>query len=299
MKLLVSSLMVLATAAALPFGLTGCAFGKDNSSVNKAQIKENNIVDAVYGPLVGTYTGTLQMPNGPNDVSLVIYILSQPITNTDGTPGIKKVPYAHLRLVSPRVADYYLTLGLSSANTSNFSMTNTTTPQLDDVSSIDAQVNGQNITGIVKAMTGTLGTLNVQLSSRETEANNNGADEDLRERLNRIYNAVAGEYTGDIVNGSNKIPISITLTVFNMANQYPSLSGFYKRLDAPEGVIDLSLNVEYNPNTNPPRITMDGHGSGTYIISITGVLVNDQIVADITSQHVGYMGKMILNKKKK
>lgn len=292
MKLIFSALMTLS--------LMGCAFGKDNSSVNKAQIKENSIIDNTYGPLVGTYSGTMTTSNGPQDVSLAIYILSQPITNTDGTPGVKKVPYAHFKLISPVADDFYLSLGVTGNSSTDFVMTNTNNTRMDQVSTIEARIDGQKITGPVQSLSGTLGYLNLTLSSRQTDAPSNGIDEDRRDRLNRIYHAVAGEYVGQIKSPNPKvkpIPVSIALTVFSTANTMPSLAGYYRRLDAPEGVIDLALNVEYNADTNPPRITMDGKGAGSYALSIDGVILNDQITADITSLHQGYLGQMVLKKK--
>lgn len=279
--------------------LVGCAFGKDNTDTNKAQLRQNQVIDSTYGSLVGTYSGTMNTARGLEQVNLSIYILSDAITNPDGTPGIKRTPMAHFKRISPIADDFYLSPRGYSKEAGTLSLVNINAAGADDVRSMDLSVSGQSLLGFVQTSSGTLGSLNLKLSTNQTDVPGGSAEADRRERLLKLYNSIAGEYVGQInsANNSGAIPISITLSVFNPANSLPSITAFYRRLDAPGGIIDMTMNAEYNTSTNPPRLTMDGSGGGNYILSINAVLINNQIQGDITSKHQGYLGKIILKKK--
>ncbi len=285
----------------------GCAYSKDDTIQDKAQLRQNDLIDSTYGPLVGTYAGTLTTPRSVEDVRMIIYIESDSINNADGTPGTKRVPKAHFSRDFPVVEDYFLDVRNFTKENGSLHFVNpgtiqpggsTPTVGLDQIRSIDVIVSGNNITGQANTSAGRLGDLKLSLSSRQTDEPDNGVSEDRRNRLIRLYQSLAGEYVGAITSGKKTIPISIALTVFTTADSLPSFTGYYKRLDIPSGVVDLSMKVEYNPDTSPPRITMDGQGARFYHVSLNGTLKDDKIVGDFSSAYEGFTGKVTLKKKK-
>lgn len=265
--------------------LAGCGVGKDDSNQNKAQIRQNKLVDDLYGPLIGTYNGKVTGTNhGDEDVQLVIDVIGESTTNPDGTPGTKKVPIAALRRVNPVVADYSLSPSGYRPETGDLTFQFTGTAEL---ASITGKMNGKHYTGVIHGRNSSLGNIDVTWVSADTST-----DDTIKDRLLRAYRAVEGVYVGKIHSASSNkaaIPVEIDLSAVVNGNT-AQLIGFYKRLDVPSGVVDLPLSVSYEPDDNPPQISMNGRGGGKYQIDMNGTLVNHHLEVSVQSLYEGYMG---------
>lgn len=268
--------------------LAGCSMGKDSSDQNTAQIRENKKVTDLYGPLVGTYDGKLfDTDHGDEDVQLVIYLSSQTVTNPDGTPGSKNVPQAYFRRSHPVIADYQMDVSGLTSEQGDFSMRNLGSDA--EVRTIQAHFSANTITGSVLNARGTLGRLELKLTSKDTSSH-----DDYKDRLLTEYEAIEGEYENAGTEGS--MPhMSITLQAV-VNGDTPRLAGQYKNLDVPGGYVDLPLTVTYDPNLSPPSISMNGKGSGRYELNMNGTVIGDEITIDVDSLYQGYLGQTVLKR---
>jgi hypothetical protein len=283
-----------------------CAFKDDNKlEANKNLLRQNSLINQIYGPLEGTYNGTLtsssSSDNTAQDVSLRIKIMNEATTNPDGSPAIKRVPTAFLIRTSPVVDSYSLTVQSYTPETGEL---NLVAQNSNVLKSIDLIVTGERMTGKVYTTSGLIGTIDLSLFSRETDAPSDNNNEEIRNAYLKLYKKVEGRYVGEIVNPNPKIknkPVAIELNIVN-ANT-PFLRGYYSPLDAANAGLNLIMTVDYRPNFNPPRITLDGANTSpgsTYIINIEGIIKNDSvIIADITNVHQGYLGKLTVKKQQK
>ncbi len=277
------------TSLILLIGVTSCAVKNDDNGDSTAQRRQNDKITALYGPLTGKYSGKMTATDhGAEDVDLLIYLASSEATNPDGTPATGRLPIAVFKRNRPVVGDYVFNLTGYTPETGQLDMA-IAKSMTTNLYSIDAQVIGQRIVGRVQTVLGTLGTFDVGLVSKDT-----GSRDDADDRLFRAYQAVEGVYRGWIDNGANSQPkkcVQIDLTAI-MNGRSPMLLGYYRRPDIEGGVIDLSMSVVYRPDKSPPEISLNGHGLGSYILDINGTLVDDQITAQVNSQHEGLLGLM-------
>jgi hypothetical protein len=294
---------------ALAVLMTACAAASDGKTVNAAQIRQNKEIEDTYGSLVGTYSGKLtNTDHGDETIKLVIYITTDAATNPDGTTGSREVPRAVFKRMDPVVSDYSLlaagytrengVLSLvtdGSGNPTPIPGAPPATNPANQIKSVAAFVNGKHITGSVQMLTGTLGNIDLTFESSDT-----GSSNDLKDRLLAAYQAVEGEYTGTISDGSKKpkTPVIIELTAV-VNGDSPMLIGFYKRPDVPGGEIDLALTVSYRPDQSPAQITMNGKGGGKYAINMDGTLVNHVISVSFNSLFQGYLGVLTAKRTKK
>ncbi len=283
--------LIFVMSAAL--ALNGCSLGKDSSSKNAAQIRQNKEVHDLYDSLVGTYEGKVTgTTHGDEVVELIFYIDSVAATNPDGTPGSKDVPMAYFRRSSPVIADYTMDASGYLREEGNITFRNLGTEAA--VRAIRGIVRFPNITGQVITSNGTLGDISLTWKTRDTSSRN-----DLKDRLLRQYQAVEGDYYGTFQTKDKELAKRRMLIQLSavVSGDTPKLIGLYKRLDIPEGTVDLALTVSYRPDLSPAQITMNGKGSGKYELNMDGTLVDDTMTIDIYSLFEGNLGTAILIRK--
>lgn len=272
--------------------LTACSASGDAKDRNTAQIKQNKEVQDTYGAITGTYDGKLTHTNhGDENIQLVIYITSEAVTNPDGTTGSRKVPRAFFKRLSPVVADYSLLAGGYTRENGLLSLVND--GQTKDIKSIDARVQGHHLVGSVQTYSGTLGDLDLTFTSPDTSFK-----DDYKDRLLHAYEAIQGEYDGQIVSPDKSkpnIPVIISLQAV-VSGDTPMVIGYYRRPDVPDGVIDLALTVTYRADQSPAEITMNGKGGGRYELNMDGTLVNDTLRVTVQSLYQGYLGTLVAHK---
>jgi hypothetical protein len=255
-------------------------------------MNQNKAVNELYGPLTGTYKGTLHNYKiGDEDVRLVIYISNVAVTNPDGTPGSKDVPLATLYRDDPVIGDYAMDVKGFQAETGNLSFG--TLGNDTAVRTISAHIAGGKITGTVNDSASTIGTLELNFISKDT-----GSRDDIEERLRRRFQALQGIYTGEIPNQDPKLVHHLSVSLTAVVNgSSVKLNGYYKNLDVPSGVVDLPLTVDYRWDVTPPAITMVGRGNLKYELDFTGTVENDIMVVDVNSPFMqGFLGTATLKK---
>ncbi len=266
--------------------VVGCGVGSEDTTPNKAQLRQNKLVEELYGPLVGTYGCTITETDHTNEKArLIISITTVAVTNPDGTPGSKKSPLAIFQRIAPVVADYALFPSGYSRETATLNLSSN---DKSDIESIQGQMVDRKYTGtIFSVLDGEIGKLTCQWETKDT-----GLKDTLRDRLFKAYRSVEGSYRGTIFHFNDpkkNIPVRIDLTALESSNKQPYLAGFYDRLDHNDA--DLGLDVTYRPNESPPQITFEGTGLMNYRINFSGTLEDGQIQATVTTKKDGYYGK--------
>ncbi len=306
MKSLALSLLALS----LPFMLTGCAFDKSNGlEVNKNLLRQNELINNTYGPLVGTYSGDMKVNGSTGEtlqaVTLKILITDETISNPDGSPAIKRTPIAYFKRTAPVIDFYTLTVRAYTPETGKLSFLNSREGKagselgVNEIKSMELNVfsSGPEIQlqGRVLTPSGVIGNVELKRTDLETEAPSDGSGEDVRNSYVELFKKVEGRYVGEIDDKNPKTknkPVAVELRTVNAP--IPYLRGFYSPLDTPRAGLDLTMKVDYNPNVVPARITLDGSCANigcTYIVNINGILENENtIIADITNVHQGYLG---------
>lgn len=287
----------LATLAVASLMASSCAFSEPSDADNSQQQKYNRIIEKTYGTLVGTYDGYLRVAvkdSGAADpaVRLIIFMATESMTNPDGTPGTRKVPLAFLRLQSNwieyhnlRVQGYDEGDGSFSLQVINGSNQPNRGVRPDDLDSASLRRDGEKYVGPLRTASGVIGNLEISLTNRDTTIPRETEDEAAESR--RIYlEQVAGLYTGVLQSQEGEKPISIELSlaqesISGVTNYY--LTGFYKRLDVPSGVVDLYLDVTLFLREVPSRFVMNGQGGGAYRISIEATLQQGVLSGRLTS----------------
>lgn len=316
MRFLILNLLPLLLALAL----TSCAFNKDNGlEVNKNLLRQNQIIDETYGPLVGTYTGIMKANRSAGeavdqDVNLKILIADETISNPDGSPAIKRTPIAYFRRSLPVIDVYTLTARAYTPETGALSFLNSREGKKDnelgvnEIKSMELKVTSVDgdykFSGRVLTLPGVIGYVELIRLTTQTDAPSDGSGEDIRNSYIDLFKKVEGRYVGEIDDKNPKIknkPVAIELRIVNAPT--PFLRGYYSPLDTPRAGLDLTMKVDYNPNAVPPRITLDGACTNpgcTYIVNINGRLENENtIIADITNVHQGYLGELTVKKQQK
>lgn len=284
--------LILAVAA---LALSACSLGKDSSESNSAQVRQNKQVHELYDGLVGTYEGIIRNTNhGDERVQLIVYIDSQSVKNPDGTPGTADVPMAFFRRSSPVIADYTMQASGYLKEVGDITFFNLGTDPL--VRAIRGKVAFPRITGVVNSTNGNLGDIDLTWKTADTSSRN-----DFKDRLLRQLQAIEGNYYGkfqttdkELLKRKMLIQLSAVVT-----GDTPKLIGLYKRLDIPEGTVDLALSVSYRPDQYPPQITLNGKGMGKYELNMDGTILDDTMNINVYSLFEGNLGTAVLTKMSK
>lgn len=281
--------MRLLTLGLIAFALAACSFNKDNSvGPDPAIARQNSNVNNIYGPLVGTYTGTQTIGNSVQDVRVVLSIRSESATNSDGTPTTKLVPIGTFTRLNPAGPDvamkwsftpetsaFNLTAIESGGSNANGNNGGGKSHRDDDVKVVDGTLIDQHIVARLNNFDDIqIGVLDLRKSSDQS------SDPGSRnERLRRLYESVSGQYCGTIRDPyDTKKPQIISVDVrmgytpdpTSPTGTRPYLWGYYDRLDKPPHVLDLTMSVVYD---TPPNVTIYGKGLGKYSVTFNGVLL--------------------------
>jgi len=274
--------------------IASCGGGSSDEAANRAQNKQNNLVEKLYGSMVGTYNCSItETLNEDESARLIFLISSVPSPNSDGTPGIKKVPVAVLRREIPVVQSYALSASGYRRETGDLAFNG----KDGEISSILGKMIGRHYSGAIQTATGgRFGKIDCDWINGNTTID--GTD---REFLLEAYRAVAGLYKGKIIHPTGKvppIPVAIELSAL-LKGSTPYISGFWDRLDFVDGVGDIGLEVVYRPEEIPAEITMNGRGNGNgagtsnYRLDIDGTVQGDQLILNVNSLKDGYMGRLV------
>lgn len=304
--------------ALMSFAMLACSMSKDDShNTDPAITRQNQYVDATYGPIVGTYMGTLTSGSTVQQVRLIILVTDKEGRNSDGTPTTVRVPSATFTRIDPIGRDFNLTVSYTP-ETSSLAFTNPTanggngdsspgsapskdsTPvRDDDIKTMSGYLTGQRIVGDATSVRSVrLGTIDLIRTTNQTDL----PGDDRNERRRRLYETLVGQYCGSIADPydharpqiiSLKLRIDAASDPSSPSGTRPILSAFYERLEKPPGVLDLAMAVNFE---SPPAVVISGRGLGNYAVTFTGVLQNGQVKANLSTAKDGPLGEIILKK---
>lgn len=292
----------LGVSATLLFG--ACAFSGNSDSTAQKEVNDRQKLQSIYSAVTGTYSGTLTTPSSVQNIEVNLFTLDvKDGVNSDGSDKFRVVLKAAYKKIAPAGAGFtYLARYIQE--TSELILTNENASLgIDDIHTINAKVVGQRILGEAKSPTGTVGVIDLGLTSRSVQKPGDNEKDDLNRRLREQYNQITGYYEGTVLPPENErapfktsIKIYIVESIVN-GETVPQLVGVYKLKNDPTGDLDLGLTVSYRADLKPQRLTLSGKGGGTYTVFLDGVLNQGDLVMSMTNSK-GYVGEVTYKKVK-
>lgn len=144
---------------------------------------------------------------------------------------------------------------------------------------------------------GVWGVFKAARTSTDASAPAAGERAELRERFLKVYRQVEGRYFGVLkTRDGNDYNVEIALVVFERPGMaQPALLAQYKRLDAPPGTLEWSLDVDYNSQTGEVFMRENAASGGStvpggrllsvagHFKTIQGVKSLDVVISDRSS----------------
>lgn len=281
-------------------GFVGCAFDNDSANNNAAEMSNRTKQLEKFSRVVGLYTGKLITSTSQQDIELRLFTLeSEAGTNANGDERSRIVLRGNYKKINP-VGPGYILKAIYYPETGELILNNDANNiTADDVHTVNAIVNGQQIFGEAKSISNVIGTINLQLSSNQSQTPGNTEQNEYYSRLRRQYENISGTYAGEsILNGKVDHRFTIELRV-SMDGVVPKLTGNYNRENHPEVAVNFTTAV-YQPDLNPPRLTLKGtpsfFGGTSYVATFDGTLIGDEYKGSWENSIRGYQGDFSLKK---
>ncbi|HWU41861.1 MAG TPA: hypothetical protein VN132_00445 [Bdellovibrio sp.] len=294
--------------------LAACSYSDNHagsSKQTKVQAENNQQARNSFELFVGSYSGVLKTSSGDEKIQINLNLLAiaNGAKNPDGSAQIQVVPAAAYIKIDP--AGQPLTnFSISYVpETGEITLVNEDQKSaIDEVNTIFGKVIHGRFTGEVKSAAGSLGTLNLQLSTNQTSKPVDNAQEEYNNRLRAQYNSIAGHYVGSVtpVSGGyakNTYTVQMNLSVFEVADSAggtsPALTGMFHRDYDPTGMLDVSLLGVYRPDLTPATLTITGKSalaSNGYVSTFYGVYKNGVFDGTFSSTAKGLEGHLHLEK---
>lgn len=282
--------------------LSACAFDQDKNADKQRENERNQALQKSYKPVIGTYKGTLTTADGAQEVDLVFFDLKVANgKNSDGSTRLVSQLHATLKKAGGNF-DFIVALTEETCAISMVNLKDLSGLGRDDIQTIDARVNGEKIVGEAKGIAGSIGILDVVLKTRENSGGNSGREEvAYYERIRAKLNTIVGTYTGSLkqVGGTfdgKSVGITVKLYIQEVPNgaiTIPTLIGDFSRADDASGTVALNLKGEFDFESNPARLTLEGtprfNPGSNYKATIYGTVVNGAFAGDMTTS-VGFGG---------
>ncbi len=151
-----------------------------------------------------------------------------------------------------------------------------------EITSIRGKLEGDTITANVLTGAGILGKISLKLKDKATEASSLGLQNDINEKVLRLYQRIEGTYESQIqIPGStfNPIHARVTLSATVMADGKPVLKAYYERLDVfPVTDYNQELVVDYKTESYPQKISLVASSGANF--SFFGTIYTGQEVTN-------------------
>lgn len=216
--------------------------------------------------IIGRYTGKIKFNDRPNQnsptVKLSIFAQDEVAgVDQNGQPKRRPVLKAYLQRSDNFSAGSSYSLiynDINNPESYNLVIFNPLNPNLDIVS-LRGKFNGTDFAAEVLTKNGVAGTVSLKWLDANPEAPSDNLDTQNSENLLKLYKDIEGSYFATVTVSTKDIapfPIKVSINATMTTGNKPIIRGFYQRLDVPEGVLDLDLNVDYQVDTYPQKITM-------------------------------------------
>jgi len=284
----------------MTLSLVACAFDKNSNNDNQKELDDNAALAQKFSRVTGLYRGTVSTSQGLQQVELNVTTFSEKLgENSNGEDKFKLELRARYRRLDTVVDDVILSARYyeETAQILFANADENTSPKIN----IDGRATGDAITGNVSQNTFPLGQLNVQLVSREYENNNPNDQDEKNKRLRKLYDTISGFYTG-VVTSPDEDAFGINIKLYHTEEDINDVSttvlkAYYNLNSDPDHSLELTMKVNYKPDTNPPSITMKSTSGGVYFVNIDGTLVKGVLKGTFKNQR-GLDGRVTLTKKR-
>lgn len=296
--------MTFATALFLAIGLTGCADGSDTSSdARSIQARDAKALEDQYLSVQGKWEGTVTNPASglqafPGELTLYVFYVQDGV-NPDFSAKLRPTLRGRFQPrdfvaetdVMQLEGDFDRTGRLVMAATKSLVGGDTKPLALRGVISRgDASLE-------ISRQGGVWGVFKATRTSTDASAPVAGEAVELRDRYLKVYRQIEGRYFGVLkTRNGNDYNVEVAIVVFERPGfVLPTLLAQYKRLDAPPGTLEWSLEVDYISQTGDVfmRESTASGGSavpGGRLLSVTGkfktvqgVKAIDLVVSDRSS----------------
>lgn len=277
--------------AVLFLSLTHCAFSKDNNAGVRQDEEDRTRLLKTFNSIVGNYSGKLITTDKEFPVRLKLYIIYLPNgkmeSGIEAVTPVLRASYYQMDPPKPQTVfnvtykSEYQTLQMIAPSPAN----NQALPA-DMLVSVDAEVLGQNISGMASRADGPIGRLELVLQDRTALAPTEGETNKYKEDLRSYFQKISGEYVGNVTPDPRKgFPFEIIINLSTPApgkNGEPELRGYFKRTDREQSKFctDQFVNVSYLNEYTPPRILIESPAdlkASVCYISINGILLENKI----------------------
>lgn len=254
-----------------PYTLEGELVLSKNLSTHARFIQLKNRIAPANSRVIGRYEGKLKLNNRPNQnsptVKLSIFAQDEVAgVDQNGQPKRRPVLKAYLQRSDNFSANSIYSLIYNDINNPeayNLVIFNPLNPNLD-IMSLRGVFNGADFNAEVLSKNGVIGSIKLKWIDGNPEAPSDSLDSQNSENLLKLYKDIEGAYYATVTVSTKDIapfPIKISLNATMTTGNKPIIRGFYQNLSAPEGVLDLDLDVEYKVDTYPQKITMSSLSS--------------------------------------
>jgi hypothetical protein len=287
--------LFIASAALL---ISACAFDKNSNPSDRKAAEDYAYLKEKHSHVTGVYEGSFKTTDGGNQIlKVTLTSIDVPAgTNERGENKIKRELRARFSFESTAKPDVLLDKVDYLEETNPPQIIFASTPNAatnPDLVSATLNIYGDTLQGTVVSGARTLGTANLKLVTRDTDAPGAGDQNEENLRLIRLYTPLTGTYSGIIAPPSNQGSKTEVIVEINVGwkndprypaedRKIPTLIGLYRRALDPDKSNTL-LSIQYLPDSRPlPTITISSVGStvpnGHYeVLSIYATVKNNVI----------------------
>lgn len=270
-----------ALALVMAAALAGCAFGQDSQTANKRDIEDRARILGSFSLVEGTYSGNLNLATSTKVELQVFHLDEKSGQYADGTDRYLPVLKASLARLNPASTTLNFSARFVQETGELLLVNSDSSIDATDIQSLTLVLASGQLNGAVKSKSGPLGNAALTISSKQSETPKDPTEE-INNRLRADYRAIAGEYVGDILLGSEKLyavnlKLILVEEVGSNGKSKPTLRAVYRPDDGSGEGFDNFLNVDYRADLNPKTIKMTANGQSRYYINIDGIFVNGHI----------------------
>lgn len=297
----------LGLASLLAFTLTACAFGGGEDDRLRQENENRAELLAMFQPLYGVYVGNIQTPERNVPLEVAIYSEEDIIgKNEKGQP--RTLPVLKVRYREMDTVRHYQRLNARYDYVSG-EIVATTGQNAEQPLSLRLTVNAGQLKGEVIKSLGRFGFIELTKKSSYSAAPGFDEEKQIRDELRALYLSISGLYEGTVAppdEVSAPYPVIIKLTTVEtvVAGKLAvRLKATYQRMDFGDpSITERFMDVEYQPEYTPARISMSSEGSApgglpnSLFLSVVGELKDNQISGKIYDRR-GYLGNLGVRKK--
>jgi hypothetical protein len=291
--------------------LAACGVGVEHDDQYTAQQqKDSDALNSQYENAKGLYTGAVTFASGDvanQPARLELYVAQVDAgSNPDGSRRMQPVLMGRFRLENIYSStDYTEMIGRYDAFSGSISLSATSSggaAGATDGTSIlvRGNVGGDAANVIIQKEGRDWGRFTGSRVSKAVTAPISNDEVERRQRLWAVYRNIEGSYQSVIDTGSQRIPVTLTISVKEKPSDSPGVSipvlvAQYRRRDVPTGIGEYQLAVSYDQLSNRMSMIATSGGSpsvpGSDYLSASGTWVNGTLDVTLRDRN-GYAGQL-------